>query len=63
MRKRTKIVVYVSPDEKKLIQMAAAYVRRPVSNFVKNAAMSEALRNRHRWEQKGENDDIKQNGK
>ncbi len=52
MRKRTKITVYLTPDEKELIRAAAEYTRRTVSNFVKSAALSEAMRNRARIEKK-----------
>ena len=52
MRKRTKIIVYLSPEEKELIQAAADYTRRTVSNFVKNATLSEATRNRSRLKTK-----------
>ena len=48
MGKRTKIIVYLSPEEKELIQAAADYTRRTVSNFVKHATLSEALRNKSR---------------
>ena len=46
MRKRTKIVVYVSPEEKAALSQEAAAKNRSLSNFLKYAALSEVSRHR-----------------
>ncbi len=44
MRKRTKIIVYVSPEEKEILSQEAAAKNRSLSNFLKYAALSEVSR-------------------